>query len=61
MTECLHCGYTGGMVLLSSQNLKICPECKGHNIWALKDGQASVLIHGMVGDGSEDNQPQRDD
>lgn len=55
--ECLHCGYTGQMVLLSSINKKVCPECKSYNIWNLKTGQKSVLIHGMVGDdsGSENN------
>lgn len=49
-SECLHCGYTGPMVLLSSQDMKLCPECKSRNVWTLKPKQKSVLIEGKIGE-----------
>jgi phage FluMu protein Com len=55
-SECLHCGYVGAMVLLSSVDKKICPECKSYNVWALKPKQKSVLIEGKIGEELLDHQ-----
>lgn len=48
--HCLNCGYTGDMVLLSSIDRKICPECRTYNLWRLKPNQESVLCEGKKGE-----------
>jgi predicted Zn-ribbon and HTH transcriptional regulator len=48
--ECLHCGYKGSMILLSSIDKRMCPECKSYNVWRLKPNQPSVLIENKRGD-----------
>ena len=47
--KCKHCGYEGSMILLSSIDKMMCPECKKYNKWKLKPNQASVLIEGKTG------------
>ena len=37
------------MILLSSIDKMMCPECKKYNKWKLKPNQASVLIEGKTG------------
>jgi hypothetical protein len=46
------CGSCGGpLVVLSSINQLLCSDCKSRYDWRLKDGQKSVLIDGLQGDG----------
>jgi len=41
MTLCPHCGAP--LVSLSSQNLKLCPDCKGQYPWPLKPEQRPIV------------------
>lgn len=47
--KCKHCGYEGSMILLSSVDKMICPDCKKYSKWKLKPNQASVLCEGKTG------------
>ena len=49
-SRCTKCGYVGSMILLSSIDKRMCPDCKHYNKWTLKPKQKSILCEGKTGD-----------